>query len=86
VGDGSEGGSTSPSSPDIEDDVLGSIGLSPSLRDLVLVPDLLNVRGEWEAVILGPNEEVLISGGRDVDDWGRVRVVWNGEGSLWRVT
>jgi hypothetical protein len=85
VGDGSGGGSNSPSGPDIEDDVLTSIGLSPSLRDLVLVSDPLNVRGEWKAVVFGPYEEVLVSGGRDVDDWGRVRVVRNGEGSLWRV-
>jgi hypothetical protein len=56
VGDGSGDGSTSPSSPDIEDDVLCTIGLSPSLCDLVLVPDSLNVRGEWEAVVLGPYE------------------------------
>jgi hypothetical protein len=86
VGDGSEGGSRSPSIPDIEDDVLRSIGLSPSLCNLELVPDSLNVRGEWKAVVLGPNEEVLVSGGRDGNDWGRVRVVWDGEGSLWSVT
>jgi hypothetical protein len=54
VGDGSGEGSRFPSGPDIEDDVLGSIGLSPSLLDLILVPDSLNVRGEWEAVVLGP--------------------------------
>jgi hypothetical protein len=68
VGDGSGGGINSPSSPDIEDDVLSSIGLPPSLRDLVLVPDSLNVRGEWKAVVLGPYEEVLVSGGWDGDD------------------
>jgi hypothetical protein len=54
MGDGSDGGSKSPSGPDIEDDVLGSIGLSPSLLNLVLVSDSLNIRGEWEAVVLGP--------------------------------
>ena len=56
VGDGSDGGRRSPSGPDIEDDVLCAIGLSPSLFNLVLVPDCLNVRGEWEPVILGPYE------------------------------
>jgi hypothetical protein len=86
VGDGSGGGINSPSIPDIEDDVLGPVGLPPSLCDLVLIPDSLNIRGEWKAVVLGPNEEVLVSGGRDGDDWGRVRVVWNGDGSLWSVT
>jgi hypothetical protein len=43
VGEGSDGGRRSPSGPNMEDDVLTSIGLSPSLFDLVLVPDLLNV-------------------------------------------
>jgi hypothetical protein len=56
VGDGSGGGSRLPSGPDIEDTLSVSIGSSPSLLNLVLVPDSLNVRGEWEAVILGPNE------------------------------
>jgi hypothetical protein len=40
----------------MEDDVLTSIGSSPPLFDLVSIPDSLNVRGEWEAVVLGPNE------------------------------
>jgi hypothetical protein len=40
----------------MEDDVLASIGSSPSLFDLVLISDPLNVRGEWEAVVLGPYE------------------------------
>jgi hypothetical protein len=56
VGDGSDGGRRSPSGPDIEDDMLTSIWMSLSLFDLVLVSDLLNVRGEWEAVVLGPYE------------------------------
>jgi hypothetical protein len=56
VGDGSDAGSSSPSGPDIEDDMLCTIGLSPSLCDLVLISDLLDVRGEWEAVVLGPYE------------------------------
>jgi hypothetical protein len=56
VGEGSDGGRRSPSGPDIEDDVLASIGLSPSLFDLKLVSDLLNVMGEWTAVVLGPYE------------------------------
>jgi hypothetical protein len=56
VGDGSGGGRRSPSGPDIEDDVLTSIGLPPSLLDLILVSDPLNIRGEWEAVVLGPYE------------------------------
>jgi hypothetical protein len=38
----------------MEDGVLTSIGSSPPLFDLVLVPDSLNVRGEWKAVVLGP--------------------------------
>jgi hypothetical protein len=66
----------------IEDTLSISIGSSPTLFDLILIPDSLNVRGEWEAVILGPNKEVLISGRWDRDDWGRVRVVWDGDGSL----
>jgi hypothetical protein len=40
----------------MEDDVLTSIGSSPPLFDLILVSDSLNVRGEWEAVVLGPYE------------------------------
>jgi hypothetical protein len=88
VGDGSACGSRSPSGPDIElglEDALSVfIGLSLALFNLILVPDSLNIRGEWAAVSLGPNEEVLVSGGWDQDDWGRVRVVWSGEGSLWR--
>jgi hypothetical protein len=40
----------------MEDDLLTSIGVSPSLVDLVLVSDLLDIRGEWEAVVLGPYE------------------------------
>jgi hypothetical protein len=51
-----DGGRRSPSGPDIEDDVLTSIGMSPSLFGLILVSDPLNVRGEWEAVVLGPYE------------------------------
>jgi hypothetical protein len=56
VGDGSDAGTRSPSSPNIEDDVLCSVGLPPSLLGLILVSDPLNVRGEWEAVVLGPYE------------------------------
>jgi hypothetical protein len=56
VGDGSGPGSRSPSSPDIEDDMLATVRLPPSLLDLILAPDSLNVRGEWEAVVLGPYE------------------------------
>jgi hypothetical protein len=56
VGDGSGGGSKSPSGPDIEDDMFASIGSSPSLLNLVLVSDPLNIRGEWEVVVLGPYE------------------------------
>jgi hypothetical protein len=70
----------------IEDALSRSIRLPLSSFNLIGIPDLLNVTGEWVVVVLGPREKVLISGGRDVDDWGRVRVVWNGEGSLWRVT
>jgi hypothetical protein len=40
----------------MEDDVLTSIGSSPPLFNLVLVSDPLNVRGEWEAIVLGPYE------------------------------
>jgi hypothetical protein len=69
----------------IEDILSIFIRLSLTLLDLILIPDSLNVRGEWEPIILGPNEEVLISGRRDRDNWGRVRVVWNGDGSLWSV-
>jgi hypothetical protein len=69
----------------MEDDVFSSIRLPPPLFNLELVSDPLNVRGEWEAVVLSPYEKVLVSGGRDGNDWGRVRVVWNGDGSLWRV-
>jgi hypothetical protein len=36
--------------------MLASIGSSPSLLNLISVPDSLNIRGEWEAVVLGPNE------------------------------
>jgi hypothetical protein len=58
-----------PSGPDIEltiEDALSiSIGSSLALFDLVLIPDSLNVKGEWTAVILGPNKEVLVSGGWD---------------------
>jgi hypothetical protein len=56
MGDGSSAGSRSPSGPDIEDDMLAAIGVSPSLLDLILIPDSLNVRGEWETVVLGPYE------------------------------
>jgi hypothetical protein len=60
MGEGSAGGRRSPSGPDIEltiEDILSiSIGSSPSLFNLVSVADSLNIRGEWEAVILGPNE------------------------------
>jgi hypothetical protein len=40
----------------MEDDVLASIGSSPPLVDLVPIPDSLNIRGEWKAVVLGPYE------------------------------
>jgi hypothetical protein len=66
----------------MEDDVFASIGSSPSLLDLVLIPDSLNVRGEWEEVVLGPYKKVLVSGSRDGKDWGGVRVIWDGDGSL----
>jgi hypothetical protein len=50
-------------------------GFPPPLFDLVCISDLLNVRGEWEVVVLGPNEKVRISGGWDRDHWGGVRVI-----------
>jgi hypothetical protein len=84
------GGRSSPSGPNIELAIEGALSIpirSPlSLFDLILISDSLNVRGEWEAVGLGPNEEVLLSGGWDWNDGRGIRVVWNGEGSLWRLS
>jgi hypothetical protein len=37
----------------MEDDVFASIRSSPSLLALIPISDPLNVRGEWEAVVLG---------------------------------
>jgi hypothetical protein len=59
----------------IKDGLSISIGLSPSLFNLVSIVDSLNVRGEWAAVILGPNKKVLVSGGQDGNDGGGIRVV-----------
>jgi hypothetical protein len=56
------------------------------LFDLIVIPDSLNVRGKCMVVELGPNEKVLISGRWDGDNWWWVRVVCNGDGSLWRVS
>ena len=60
MGEGSVGGRRSLSGPDIEltmEDVLSvSIRSPPALFNLILIPNSLNVSGEWVAVILGPYE------------------------------